>query len=249
MLVIPRRHELKYVVPAARVDAIRDAIRPYCALDRHCAGRPERTYVIRSLYLDTWARDLYRRSREGRQGTMKLRVRTYGDEGRAPVFLEVKRKVHGLILKTRGRADEAWAAHLHGAAPAGAGAAELLFRDALARHALEPVLLVRYEREAWSSTVDEYARVTFDRVITCQPWSRWDLAGPPEAGLPLDGGAPVHRVPRAVVLELKCTQDVPRWMTALIGRLGLVRTGYSKYCAGVERVWGGAPHGRGVDHA
>ncbi len=239
-LVIPRRHELKYAIPEDRVAAIREAIRPWCTLDRHCAASAERSYVIQTLYLDTARRDLYRRSRDGRPNSAKVRVRTYGEDGRSPVFLEVKRKEHGLVVKTRARTDGGWAERLR-APTAAAGPEELAFRDAVARLALQPVLRMRYEREAWFSEVDEYARVTFDRRITCRPWSRWDLGGGTGPGLALDGAAELQGVARAVVLELKCTADVPRWMTALVGRLGLVRGGYSKYCTGVERLWGAFP--------
>jgi hypothetical protein len=90
--------------------------------------------------------------------------------------------------------------------------------------------------------------VTFDRRITCQPWPRWELAGAPGSWVPIDDGPSLRGVPRAALLELKCTLDFPRWMTALIGRLGLVRTGYSKYCTGVERIWGlAAARPAGVD--
>jgi hypothetical protein len=251
-LAIPRRYELKYALPESRVDAVREAILPYCALDRFCALRPERSYVIRTLYLDTFGRELYRRSREGRPRSVKVRVRTYGDEGTAPVFLELKRKEHGFILKTRGRIDAAWAERLHGPAATGAGPEEQAFRDQLARRALQPTLLVRYEREAWFSEVDEYARVTFDRRITCQAWPRWELGGSREAQVPIDDGPSLGGVPRGVLLELKCTLDFPRWMTALVQRLGLVRAGYSKYCTGVERIWGpaaaGPPGWAGLEH-
>lgn len=240
---IPRRYELKYVIPEALVDAVREAILPWCTLDRFCAARAERHYTIRSIYLDTPARDLYRRCREGRPRRLKVRMRTYEGGGEAPVFLEVKRKDHGLVLKTRGRIDARAAARLREGPAAGAGPAELLFHEQLQRHALEPTLIVRYEREAWTSTVDAYGRVTFDRRITCQPWTRWDFAAPAGARVSIDGGLAMRQVPRAVLLELKCTVDVPRWMTELVGRLGLVRSGYSKYCTAVDRLWGPATGG------
>ena len=41
-----------------------------------------------------------------------------------------------------------------------------------------------------------------------------------------------------LVLELKSTIDVPRWMTTVQSQVGMLRTGYSKYCTGIERVWG-----------
>lgn len=236
-LDIPQRYELKYVIPEWQVEAVREALQPFCRLDPHCAERHDHSYVIQSIYFDTWARGLYRRCRDRWARTMKVRARAYGG-GEGPVFLEVKRKQDGLVRKTRASVLSGWAERLRGTAPAGATPAEHLFRDAVARLSLEPALLVRYEREAWSSAVDHYARVTFDRRIACQQWSRWEFAGRETAWLPLDGRSSRHPVPQGVLLELKCTLDVPRWMSALVKRLGLQRVGFSKYCNGGERVWG-----------
>ncbi len=239
-LVIPRRYELKYAVPEELADAVRAAILPYCSLDRFCAARPDRSYAIRTLYLDTTGWDLYRTSRGPRARSLKVRVRTYGDDGLAPVFLEVKAKDHGFVEKTRARTDAAWVDRLRGATPPGASPEEVAFRDALALRPLAPVLLVRYEREAWLGTLDEYARVTFDRRITCEPCARWDLGGV-AAAVALDDAASLRGVRRGVILELKCTVDVPRWLTSVVRRLGLTRAAYSKYCTGVERLWGAPP--------
>ncbi len=238
-LDIPRRYELKYAIPESQVEAVRDALRPYCALDPYCAATGDHSYDIETIYFDTWARELYRRCRERRPISMKVRARAYGDGG-SPVFLEVKRKEHDLIRKTRARISSGWVERLREPAPADASPEEVLFRDHLARFSLQPALLVRYRREAWLSTVDGYARATFDRRITCQPWSRWEFDGGEAGWLALDGRRSMFSVPRGVVLELKCTLDVPRWMSALVRRLGLQRIGYSKYCNGVERVWGRA---------
>jgi len=45
-------------------------------------------------------------------------------------------------------------------------------------------------------------------------------------------------VRHGVLLELKCTRDVPLWMVGLVRALELRRTGFSKYCSGVERLYG-----------
>ncbi len=251
-LDIPLRYELKYAIPEWQVPEVRSALQPYCLLDPHCADGEDRSYLIQTLYFDTWERGLYRRSRERRPVTMKVRARAYGS-GEGPVFLEVKGKDNGLIRKTRACIPTGWAERLAGAAPENMSPGERLFRDALVRFSLEPALLVRYRREAWCSAVDGYARATFDRRIACQPWSRWELAGSDSSWLALDGRASLDSVPRAVVFELKCPLEVPRWISALVRRLGLLRIGFSKYCSGVERVWGprALPHPRsawGDDH-
>lgn len=236
---VPARYEHKYVVPEDLVPALRGAIRPFCALDPHGAAAPGGHYVIRSLYLDTWSRDLYRQWREGRPSRLKLRVRVYGD-GPEPgsVFLEVKRKDGGLVRKSRARVPAAaWVERLLGPAPADAGAAERGFRDELSGRGLEPTLLVRYEREAWVGTADRYARVTFDRRIACAPAPDFCLAAPPAAWLAVDDRATLRAPPRPTVLELKCERDVPGWMCRLVERFGLRKVGVSKYCLGVERAF------------
>ncbi len=236
---IPDRHELKYVVPEWQVDAVRDAIRPFCRLDGHAQARADRQYAIQSVYFDTPGLDLYRVTRERRARRFKVRARAYGeraDEG--AVFLEVKTKLKGLVKKSRARVSHGWVERLHAPLAAGATAAEKAFRDAVERHDLKPVLLVCYQREAWVSDVDHYARVTFDRRIVCQPWSRLGFDAGPAAWLAVDDRRALKSVPRAVVLELKCTLDVPRWMARVTERIGLRRVGVSKYCNGVERTWG-----------
>jgi len=39
-------------------------------------------------------------------------------------------------------------------------------------------------------------------------------------------------------VELKCTTAVPRWMSNLANTLAMSRTRYSKFCNGIERLWG-----------
>jgi len=101
----------------------------------------------------------------------------------------------------------------------------------------EPATLVRYEREAYVSTTDDYARVTFDHnLLAAAPngWEveidnsvRWQPADTPgNFGLPFSG----------VVLELKCTSTVPYWMADLVNQFNLKRSGFSKYQCCLDRV-------------
>jgi SPX domain protein involved in polyphosphate accumulation len=239
---IPDRYELKYLIPEDLVPELREAIRPFCSLDDHSARSPTRRYVIESLYLDTFARDLYRVSRERRPERFKVRIRRYGTtDGESPVFLEVKCKSRGIIRKTRARlAADCWRERLEAPPHADASSAERSFRDRVQRYDLRPALLVRYEREAWASTIDGYARVTFDREMCVQPCSTLSFASDPRAWIPFDSRQTLKTaVPRSVVLELKCTLDVPRWMSNLTERFGLGKRGVSKYCSGLEHALSG----------
>jgi hypothetical protein len=233
---IPDRYELKYLIPEWQVDEVRRAIGPFCVLDPNSARSPNHEYAIQSLYLDTMNRDLYRISRERRGRRWKARVRHY--DGSDTVFLEVKNKDRDMVKKTRGKIPLAgWGDRVHGPLHGDASSAERLFCQRLLRYRLLPTLMVRYQREAWLSTVDSYARVTFDRRIVCQPWSDWSIDADPRGWIALDGAHSMLTVPRGVVLELKCLSAVPRWLSNVVRNTGLPKIHYSKFCKGIERLY------------
>jgi hypothetical protein len=238
---IPDRYELKYLITESQVEAVRRFITPYCTLDPNSESEPSHQYIIRSLYFDTPRRDLYWISRQRRAHRWKMRVRQYGEGKTASkkVFLELKNKHCELVKKSRTRVPaEGWANRIRSELPWDGSSEETRFREKLERYPLAPALMVRYEREAWSSTVDFYARVTIDRQITCQPWAEWNLDGDANNWLSLDSRRTMKAIPEGVVLELKCQTSVPDWLIALPTVLGLQKTSYSKFCAGIERFWG-----------
>jgi SPX domain protein involved in polyphosphate accumulation len=233
---IPDRYELKYLIPEWQVDAVRRAIEPFCVLDPNSARAPNHEYAIQSLYLDTMNRDLYRISRERRARRWKARVRRY--DGSDTVFLEVKNKDHDMVKKPRAKIPAAgWVERVHGPLHKDASSAERIFCYRRERYQLVPMLMVRYMREAWLSTVDSYARVTFDRQVVCQPWSDWSLDADPRNWVALDGRHSMLTVPEGVVLELKCLSAVPRWLSEVTRSADLRKARYSKYCKGIERLW------------
>lgn len=100
-----------------------------------------------------------------------------------------------------------------------------------------PSVIVRYDREAWVSTIDNYARVTFDQNIMGASPNGWAVT--------IDDAACWYRSDAsrrfgvqgsAVVLELKCTTHVPAWMTDLVNLFNLRRSGFSKYATSVEVI-------------
>ena len=227
------RRELKYRITPEQIPAIRDVVRRHCSPDRdtELGG-----YLLSSLYFDTPSLRCYRDFRDRQPVRFKMRVRRYlGDD----YHLEVKARDGLVFHKTRATVPEGlWPAVLRDprALPGRPDIEKFLVR-LLSLGAL-PSVLVRYRREAWTSTIDDYARVTFDHRI--------------EAALPIrdeviisDSGAdwvPVDRAGRfglgrpALVLELKCERGVPRWMLDVMQSLGLKREGFSKYAAAIEGV-------------
>lgn len=234
-VTIPARYELKYVVAASRVPALRDAITGVCTLDRHSASAADRRYTVTSLYFDTFDLAFYRAKVDRAPRRLKLRARRYEGKG-SPVFLEVKRRDEDIVRKTRALVNGDWATSMR--APEGGDAALHDFSAVLERTHAEPRLLVRYKREAWASVVDEYARVTFDSALEYQPWDELSFEGWPRAWLPLDDAATTETAASPVVLELKFSERAPGWMMSLARRFDLMRRGFSKYTAGVDQLWG-----------
>jgi hypothetical protein len=235
------RLELKFVISEAQALRIRQDLEPYCREDEH--NRPGAAaglsgYPVRSLYLDSPNLEFYRAKMRGDPDRIKLRVRRYAGPG--PFSLELKRKVSQVIQKTRVMVRR------EGVEETARGWGKLWketpeersfiqhFGYLMAASGADPALLVRYDREAYSSVVDDYARVTMDRSVASQRSTAWDLEGDPDQWCEvrhfLSPGAPKP----LVVLELKCRPRVPLWMTDLVRRHQLRPQTFSKYCIGIQ---------------
>ena len=223
------RLELKYLIDEPTAQAIRRAVSPYCKADPY-NGSAGNGYAIRSLYLDSPTLFCFRAKERGDHDRFKLRARTYDADG--AVHLELKRKRGDIIWKERtsvARASWAEAAQGFGAPNAARNLAALeRFARLAASLGAEPKMLIDYEREAYASRLDGYARVTFDRSIVCRATSDWDLNVDPRSLLPLQTAYTVSMT-HAVVLELKCEQFMPGWLAELIHDFQLNRVGFSKY--------------------
>jgi len=248
-----QRLELKYLIEEPTVDRIRREIELYCEPDEHNpsrSGRYQRPdplgYEIYSLYLDSPNLAFHRAKMRGDPERLKLRIRTYSKS--SPALLELKRRVSDVIDKTRVLVDRKQAEE------AAAGLAAPVEDGPQARHALNefsrivaesgagPTLYVRYEREAYASVVDDYARVCFDRHIGAQRIQSWDLDPDPDGWREFDHYWQPELADRSVVLELKCQSTIPPWLSDLVRRHSLSRTSFSKYSTGIyltRRISGG----------
>jgi SPX domain protein involved in polyphosphate accumulation len=230
------RLEFKYVLDEARAARVRRDLAPYCSRDPHCPTGGG--YGIHSLYLDTPSLRLHRAKERGESERFKLRIRSY--DGSAMALIELKHKSGDVIDKTRaavelGRVRETVE---EGTIPGGADAASRRFLQHFAYLVMttgaQPTLLTHYEREAYSSSVDEYARATFDRRIRVQRVSEWTLQGDPRSWYDFDDRLRTSSGERAVVLEIKCQSSIPYWLADLVHAHGLVRTSVSKYSLGLH---------------
>ncbi len=247
------RHEAKYVIPPSMVRPIVEFIEPFCEPDPNGTGTPPEYEVI-TLQLDSPDLALHRAKEQEAISRFKLRVRTYGPPGSAPVFLEVKKKFKRSIVKNRAMVPyDTWCRDL-----VFNPRLEVRFRSSteesgflefvrLAREiAAEPVVLIRYTRESYFSKFDQYARVSFDRRLQYQPATDWEGWGQGRRWTTVDSGLAQRKMNpfSGVVLELKTLSDTPMWMVDLVERFGLERTGNCKYSTAVwhETLFSGGGH-------
>lgn len=241
------RLELKYVIDEFTADQIRSSIEPYCRPDAHnreskghaeLGSHDHPGYGVRSLYLDSPALALFRAKERGDAERIKLRVRTYTDSLSDPV-LEIKRRISDVVSKTRASVDRSNVEGVaRGCFPATSDPEMQHFLNDFAltstRLGAQPTLWVCYDREAYTSDVNTYARVTFDRQIVARRTHDWSFdAGSYEDWCRFDD----HRSPdlrtKNVVLELKCDSFIPNWITNLIQTHALKRQSFSKYGVGI----------------
>ncbi|MDB4938445.1 MAG: hypothetical protein JWP87_5417 [Labilithrix sp.] len=235
---IVERYEHKFLVEERLVPEIRRFARTTSTIDKN--ARADGAYTIRSLYFDTSSLGLYAANEREQGHRFKVRARVYPDAPTSDCFLEVKRRVIDVIVKTRAAVPcDRWRDALDcdsatlDALPDRSRAAVLSFASKVHTHHLEPVLLVQYEREAYVSEVDSYARLTVDRNICVQQMSELDFTADPKRWRSVDHAGQTQSSRALAVLELKFERRPPAWMHAMVRSLELVRYTFSKYCYGI----------------
>ena len=235
---IVERYEHKFLVEERLVPEIRSFARSTSVLDKY--ARADGAYTIRSLYFDTPSLGLYAANGREQGHRFKVRVRMYPDAPKAAYFLEVKRRAIDVIVKTRAPVPhDRWREAIDcdsatlDALSGPSRNAVLAFASRVHTHHLDPVLLVQYEREAYVSQVDSYARLTLDRNICVQSMPELDFTADPNRWRSVDHAVQTKTSQAMTVLELKFERRPPAWMHALVKKLELVRYSFSKYCYGI----------------
>jgi SPX domain protein involved in polyphosphate accumulation len=241
-LACSQRFEYKYLLSERQAELVRGFAWSHLVPDTHADPRRGNEYPVYSLYLDSRDLRLYRSSATGEMNRFKLRARWYDGSPDSPVFLEVKARRNDAVVKHRGavRKDRVERA-IHGfcvvaedqceADGCDAGAAER-FVELCSQLLARPMLIVRYEREAYVAPEGRPLRLTMDRRIACL---RTDAARPA-----CDGPGWVELEGPQVVLEVKFNDTFPAWAGDMVRSLSLVRTSMPKYVKAVDTLsrWG-----------
>jgi len=240
------RFELKYVISEDTAQQVREYVRSFLEPDENCIGKPDFSYPVHSLYLDSDAMTTYWDTINGNKNRFKLRIRYYSDHPGSPVFCEIKRRMNNCIMKQRGGVRrEAVSGILAGQLPP----AEAMvsqnpkhimalqhFCGLVSEMQARPKVHVAYLREAYVPPVENSARLTLDRLVHSEP--------DPAARLSTQMHNPIRIWGNAVVLELKFTNRYPNWFGDLVREFNLQQCGAAKYADGVTLMSGHLPQHR-----
>lgn len=228
------RYELKYHITESQAAAIARFVRPYLQVDRYCKLQRSGDYPIVSLYLDSPGLLLCQESLTGQKNRYKLRIRSYTDEPDYPRFLEIKRRINTVIVKSRARVMDRDVPVLLAGRPLppqnytadieAINQFQLYINSIRAR----PAVLIRYMRQAFEDTSDTKVRVTFDRELA------YKVTSLPEVRL---GGSGWQRNPYTeggVVLEIKFTDFYPAWLSYMVKSFDLQQQSISKYASSIR---------------
>jgi hypothetical protein len=238
-----RRYERKYLVTHAQAQAIREFIRPFFRPDQHTDATLG-GYLVNNIYLDTPELRFYQDVKLRRTRRFKPRMRYYGTSPDGWLWLEVKNKDSDIVWKHRQRVPHTdWPKVL---LPRPVDVLDRrihsvqgpsTFVDLVGLFDVQPVLHVRYFREAWVSLHDEYGRVTFDTRLRCCPaHGSTQLVMPDEAMEFYDDPVTTGNEGSWVLLEVKTETLVPWWAIQLTRAMQLWQRGFSKYCYGIDRM-------------
>ncbi len=221
-------YEVKFLLTEPQAREVEAMLRGHLALDPHADPTLGTAYRVTSVYFDTPALDVYRRTPGHR--VHKFRLRRYGSDPTA--YLERKSKRRGQVSKHRTAVP---LAELAGLADAPEGWSGVWFARHLAARGLRPVCRMTYERTAFvGAGPSGPIRLTFDRaargVASSDP-----RVEPVAEGLDLLRGD--------VIAEFKFLAAMPPLFKEVIAALWLTPSGVSKYrrCVGAMAPKAGDP--------
>lgn len=211
-----KRKEMKYLVSDEKKELLLKKIDNYLVDDEY--GE----YAISNLYCDTPDFRLVRNSIEKPVYKEKMRIRSYGRaNSNDKVFIELKKKFEGIVYKRRISMKEMEAENYLGGEKHNDKQIEKEINYFLKFYGnIKPMMHLSYDRQAFSAKEDDSLRLTFDKNI------RWRTSN-----LTLNSELYGNRLLPAgmSVMEIKCSNAMPLWLTSILADLKIYKQSFSKY--------------------
>lgn len=220
------RKEIKFLLSMEQYHGLMEAVSEYMNPDKYCVGGKE--YGIYNIYYDTPDDFLIRESLAKPYYKEKIRLRSYYSPASPDdlVFLEIKKKIGGIVTKRRVSMTlaESDAYFRDRTKPvSNKYITEQVFRELdvfLDHYPVAPKQYISYQREAFFGKEDSDFRLTFDRKITER---RHDLGLNHESYGNFIIGADQR------LMEVKVSNAIPDWLVAKLSELKIYKTSFSKY--------------------
>lgn len=228
-----QRKEIKFLLSMEQYEALLEEIHKYMDPDKYCVGGKD--YGIYNIYYDTPDDFLIRESIAKPYYKEKIRLRSYyspaGPDDK--VFLEIKKKVGGIVTKRRVTMTlaEADAYMLQRKKPVDTSKylQKQIFGELdvfLDHYPVLPKQYISYQRSAFFGKDDKDFRLTFDRQITER---RYDLS----LGMPSYGAQII--APNQRLMEVKIAGAMPLWLSKKLAELQIYKISFSKYGKAYQR--------------
>ena len=216
LITVMKRYEVKFILNKEQLEFLKNALVGHMIVDQY--GKTS----IASIYYDTPDYHLIRTSIEKPSYKEKIRLRSYGvvEHGK-PVYLELKRKVEGVVYKRRIETSESdvyrFLHYENDDITDGQIAKEMTyFRNYY--KTLEPKIMIAYDRTSYKE-VDGDIRLTIDENPR---YRTYDLnLHTSTEGIPLlkEGEA---------ILEVKVQHSIPLWLVEILTKEKIYQTSFSK---------------------
>ena len=243
---INRRYEYKYLLRRELARGITTFLSQHLELDEYCLERENQNYTVRSIYYDNPGFKCFHEKLDGQKYREKFRIRTYNKPVTAPIFLEDKKKNGSFYEKHRAELsddtmrmidDPHFNANEERSIPEKDKSLIDRFLFHLRGKAYFPSALVAYEREAYVEPGGNNIRVTLDKNLRAVLFPDLDQIYEEER---LE-----YILYNWIILEVKFSQLLPRWLKRLVSLFNLNRQACSKYCTSVGHFLGEAPELKG----
>ena len=210
-----QRYEMKFILTKDQLVAFKNALIGHMEVDQY--GKTS----IASIYYDTPDYYLIRTSIEKPIYKEKIRLRSYGlANDDKQVYLELKRKVSGMVYKRRISVNEETANNFlnkKASLKDNQISHELVyFRDQFKE--LEPKIMITYDRTSYAET-NGNIRLTIDESPRYRTHDL-NLHTSMEGNLLLPSGS--------AILEIKVQQELPLWLVHILSENKIYKTSFSK---------------------